>query len=151
FIQITPQNATNAAGTNHTLTITVTATGDGLLAARTANASIVTPPSTTGAFVSPPGSSCSYPGGAATATCTVVISSAGSGLTQVHATSNISFTNANGSVTRTTGAPGNVTHGCTANCDDATKHWVDAFIQISPQDATNPVGTTHTLTITVTA
>src|SRR5205823_2227292 len=121
-IQITPADATNAAGTNHTLTITVTATGGGVLKAGSATASIVTPPSTTGAFVGSP--TCSYTGGAATASCTVVITSAASGLTSVHATSNIDFTNANGGpVTRATSTAGNVTHGCTANCDDATKHW----------------------------
>src|SRR5262249_42841317 len=129
--------------------IAVTATGGGVLTAGTANAAIVTPPSTTGSFVGP--DSCSYAGGAATATCTVVIASAASGLTQVNASSSISFANANGSVSRSTGTPGNVTHGCTSNCDDATKHWVDAFIQIAPQNATNAVGTNHTLTITVTA
>jgi hypothetical protein len=32
------------------------------------------------------------------------------------------------------------------NCDDATKKWVDANIQITPATATNPVGTTHVLT-----
>ena len=69
----------------------------------------------------------------------------------MHANSSISFTNAFGSVTRDTGTPANVTAGCTVNCDDATKHWVDAFIQITPQNATNAVGTNHTLTITVNA
>ena len=66
FIQITPQNATNAVGTNHVLTITVNATDGGVLAAGTATASIVTPPSTTGSFVGSP--TCNYTGGAATAT-----------------------------------------------------------------------------------
>src|SRR5262249_23059843 len=127
FIQITPQEATNPAGSTHTLTITVTATGGGTLADGTANAQIVTPPSTTGSFVGP--SSCSYTGGGTTATCTVVITSAVGGLTQVNASSSIGFANATGSVSRSTGTPANVTGGCTVNCDNATKHWVDAFIQ----------------------
>ena len=101
FIQITPQNATNAVGTNHVLTITVNATNGGVLAAGTATASILTPPSTTGSFVGSP--SCNYTGGAATATCTVTITSAVAGTTTVQATSNIGFTNAAGTMTRTTG------------------------------------------------
>ena len=149
YIQITPQNATNAVGSNHVLTITVTATNGGILAAGTATASILTPPSTTGSFVGP--SSCNYTGGAATSSCTVTITSAAAGLTRVQASSNIGFTNAFGTVTRTTGTADNVTAGCPANCDNANKVWVDAYIQITPQNATNAVGTPHTLTITVTA
>src|SRR5262249_43198455 len=120
YIQIAPQNATNAVGTNHTLTITVTATGGGVLASGTANASIATPPSTTGSFVSPPGASCDYTGGAATASCIVVVTSPIAGLTQVHASSQISFNNATGSVTRATGSPANVNSGCPSDCNDAT-------------------------------
>src|SRR6185437_874951 len=103
-----------------------------------------------GSFVGP--NTCNYTGGAATASCTVTITSAVAGLTQVQATSNISFTNAaGGPLTRTTGTADNITAGCPANCGNANKTWVDAYIQISPQNATNPVGTNHTLTITVTA
>ena len=149
FIQIAPQNASNAVGTNHVLTITVNATNGGVLAAGTATASIITPPSTTGSFVGSP--SCNYAGGAATATCTVTITSAVSGTTQVQATSTIGFTNATGTVSRTTGTATNVTAGCTSNCANANKTWVDGFIQITPQNANNPVSTNHVLTITVNA
>ncbi len=146
-IQITPQTATNPAGTNHVLTITVNATGGGVLAAGTATASIVTPPSTTGSFVGSP--TCNYAGGAATASCTVTITSAVAGVTQVQATSNVGFTNAAGTLTRTTGTAANVTAGCAANCANATKNWVDANIQITPLTATNPTGTNHVLTVHV--
>ncbi len=149
FIQITPQNATNAVGTNHVLTITVNATNGGVLAAGTATASILNPPSTTGSFVGSP--SCNYAGGAATASCTVTITSAVSGLTQVQATSTIGFGNAAGTVSRTTGSADNTTAGCTVNCGNAAKNWADAFIQITPQNAANAVGTNHVLTITVNA
>ena len=54
FIQITPQNATDPVGDHHVLTITVNATNGGVLAAGTATASILTPPSTTGSFVGSP-------------------------------------------------------------------------------------------------
>ena len=149
YIQITPQNAANAVGTNHTLTITVNATDGGILASGTATASILTPPSTTGSFVGSP--SCNYTGGAATASCTVTITSAACGLTQVQAISTIGFNNATGTVTRTTGTADNMTAGCTVNCGNAAKNWVDAYIQITPQTAANAVGTNHVLTITVTA
>ncbi len=107
FIQITPQDAINPVGTTHVLTITVTATNGGVLASGTATASIVSPPSTTGSFVGSP--SCNYTGGAATASCTVTITSAATGLTSVHATSTIGFDNALGTVTRATSTAGNVT------------------------------------------
>ena len=149
FIQITPQSAANAVGNNHVLTITVSATGGGVLAAGTATASILTPPSTTGSFVGSP--TCSYAGGAATASCTVTITSAVAGTTSVQATSSIGFTGSIGTVTRTTGTATNVTAGCTVSCANAAKNWVDAFIQITPQSAANAVGTNHVLTITVNA
>src|SRR5262249_2441893 len=84
-IAITPANAVNAAGTNHTLTITVTASGANIDAAGgTATASITSGP---GSFVGSP--TCSYTGGAATASCNVVITSNATGTTVVSATSNI--------------------------------------------------------------
>jgi hypothetical protein len=126
FIQITPQSASNAVGNDHVLTITVTATGAGILAPGTATASIVTPPSTTGSFVGP--SSCSYAGGAATASCTVTITSALAGLTQVQASSTIGFNNAAGTVSRTTGTADDVTAGCTSGCDKASKLWISTFV-----------------------
>src|SRR5262249_46451176 len=104
FIQITPQNATNAIGTNHTLTIEVNATNGGVLSSGTATATIL-PSSTTGSFVGSP--TCDYAGGAATATCTVVITSAAAGHTDVQASSSISFNNTVGTVTRTTGTAQN--------------------------------------------
>src|SRR5439155_21809706 len=82
-ITITPPTATNAVGTNHTLTITVTASG-GTLDNGTATASITSGP---GGFVGPP--TCSYTGGGTTASCTVIITSLGAGITTISATSNI--------------------------------------------------------------
>ena len=65
-IQISPGSATNPTGTNHVLTITVNAVGGTLGAGpHTATASIVSGP---GSFVGSP--SCTYTGGAATASCT---------------------------------------------------------------------------------
>ena len=58
----------------------------------------------------------------------------------MQATSTIGFTNAAGTVSRTTATADNVTAGCTVNCGNANKNWVDAFIQITPQNATNAVG-----------
>src|SRR5439155_11377702 len=85
----------------------------------------------------------SYTGGGATASCTVVITSAATGTTVVSATSSIPLTG-DGSVTRTT-------NGTAGNSGTASKTWVDATIAITPATATNAVGTNHTLTITVTA
>src|SRR5262249_58182258 len=68
-IQITPATATNAVGTNHTLTITVNGINGNIDGgSHTATASIVSGP---GTFVVGP--TCTYAGGGATATCLVVI------------------------------------------------------------------------------
>src|SRR5206468_3120612 len=127
--------ATNAVGTNHTLTITVTAVNT-TLGSGTATASIANGP---GSFVG--SMTCSYTGGGATASCTVVITSATTGTTVVSATSSIPLTDA-GSVPRTT-------NGTAGNSAPASKTWADATIAITPAAATNAVGTNHTLTITV--
>src|SRR5207249_2259357 len=136
-IAITPATATNAVGTNHTLTITVTAVGT-TVGNGTATASITSGP---GSFVGSP--TCSYTGAGATASCTVVITSGTTGTTVVSATSSIPLTG-DGSVNRTTYCP-------TRRSSDLSKTWVDATIAITPAAATNAVGTNHTLTITVTA
>ena len=136
-IQITPATATNAVGTNHTLTITVNTSG-GMIAAGggTATATITSGP---GSFVG--GNTCTYSGGSASASCTVVITSATAGTTAVSATSNIPV-DGDGSLSRTT-------DGTAGSSGPAQMNWVDANIQIAPATATNPVGTNHTVTITV--
>ena len=73
-------------GTNHMLTITVNASAAALRrGSATATASIVR--RADGSFVGP--NTCNYTGGAATATCTVTITSAAAGTTVVSATSDI--------------------------------------------------------------
>src|SRR5438876_21765 len=114
-IQITPATAVNAVGTNHTLTITVNSVNT-TLGSGTATASITSGP---GSFVGSP--TCSYTGGGATASCTVVITSATTGTTVVSATSSIPLTG--GSVNRTT-------NGTAGNSAPASKTWVDATIAI---------------------
>src|SRR5439155_186580 len=136
-IAITPATATNSVGTNHTLTITVTAVGT-TVGDGTATASITSGP---GSFVGSP--KCSYTGAGATASCTVVITSATTGTTVVSATSSFPLTS-DGSLTRTPDP-------YTTHFRSASKTWADATIAITPATATNAVGTNHTLTITVTA
>ena len=136
-IQIAPATATNEIGTNHTLTITVNASGGTIAAGGgTATASIASGP---GSFVG--ANTCTYTGGSASASCTVVITSATVGTTKVSATSSIPLAGA-GSLSRTTDGTG-------SNSSPAEKTWVDANIQIAPATATNAAGTNHTLTITV--
>ena len=81
-------------------------------------------------------------GGAATATCTVKISSAADGTTVV---------NAETIVTVNTVLLHRETNGTGANSGNASKNWVNANIQIAPANATNAVGTNHVLTITINA
>src|SRR5207253_2126484 len=129
-------------GTNHVLTITVSALGGTLDAGQhTATASIVSGP---GGFVGSP--TCTYTGGAATASCTVTISSGATGTTVVSATADVPVNGV--TITRTTGTAANTDSGGSGN---ASKAWVDANIQITPASATNPTGTNHVLTITVNA
>src|SRR4029079_19315274 len=104
-------------------------------------ASILSAP---GSFVGP--NSCTYTGGAATATCTVTITSAAVGTTVVSATSDIPV--AGQTITRTTNTAVNTAAGGSGN---ANKLWVNANIQITPANATNAVGTNHVLTITINA
>src|SRR5205809_3875219 len=83
---------------------------------------------------------CSYTGGGATASCTVIITSATTGTTVVSATSSIPLTG-EGSVNRTTDSTA-------GNSNPAGKTWVDAAILVNPPTATNNIGTNHTLTDT---
>ncbi len=65
----------------------------------------------------------------------------------MQATSTIGFTNAAGTVTRTTGTAANVTAGCTANCGNATKNWGDVTVVTHVRDAAG-VDVTNSTTIT---
>ena len=137
-IQISPLQATNPVGTNHTLTGHVNVnSGSGFVNApdgTTINFSILSGP---GSFVGGV-SSCNTTGG--TGSCTVQITSAVTGTTVVRASTNVTVGGV--SLTRATG-DANV-----GDSADAQKLWQfrDANIQISPLTATNPVGTNHTLT-----
>src|SRR6266446_8668470 len=113
-INITPATGTNAVGANPVLTITVKALGRTIDAGpHTATASIVSGP---GSFVGP--ASCTYTGGAETASCTVTITSAATGTTVVSATSGIPVNSV--TITRTTGTAANTAAGGSGN---ANKNW----------------------------
>src|SRR5439155_507134 len=121
----------------HTLTIMVTAVGT-TLGDGTATASITSGP---GSFVGSP--ACSYTGGGATASCTVVITSGPTGSTVVSASSSIRLTG-DGAVNRTT-------DGTAGNSGPASKTWTDATTPIPPPFPSTTLFPTHTLTIMVTA
>src|SRR5262249_58916217 len=107
----------------------------------TATASIVSGP---GSFVGP--NTCTYTGGAATASCTVTITSAATGTTVVSATSDIPV---DGQViTRTTNTAVNTAAGGSGN---ANKVWVNANIQITPAKDRKSVEKGNGLTITINA
>src|SRR5438093_515984 len=136
-IAITPATATNAVGTNHTLTITVTAVGT-TVGNGTATASITSGP---GSFVGSP--TCSYTGGGSRADDNTSVLQSLTRTTFGPAPSYIPLTGA-GSVTRTTDVTaGNIFSSCNT-CHDATLSFLHDALPIS-------VGTNHTLTITVTA
>src|SRR5439155_1433881 len=81
-------------------------------------------------------------GGGATASCTVIITSATTGTTVVSATSSIPLTDA-GSVPRTT-------NGTRSEERRVGKECGDGRMAITPAKANNAMCTNHTLTITVT-
>ena len=139
-IQINPATATNAVGTNHTLTISVTPL-NGTIDAGTYTATASLNAGSAGSFVGG-ANTCTYTNAAPT--CKVVITSTVNGTSTVHATT--TFSVAGQQMTRATSTSVNSNAG---GSNDAVKTWVDGKISINPPTATNAVGTTHTLTISV--
>jgi uncharacterized repeat protein (TIGR01451 family) len=132
-IRISPATANNPVGTNHVLTITVGAIGGTIGAGpHTATASIVSGP---GGFVGSP--SCTYTGGAATASCQVTITSASTGTTVVSATAAVPVSGV--TITRTTGTTVNAAVGGSGN---ASKLWADATARTDILNASGAVVTT---------
>jgi hypothetical protein len=133
-IQISPPSAFNEIGTPHVLTGHVNVNdGSGYVnapAGTTITFSIVSGP---GALSAP---SCATL--LATGSCSVTLTSGIPGVTTVNASTTVVV---NGVTLNR--ATGDAKAGDSAN---ASKTFVDANIQISPQTATNPVGTNHTLT-----
>src|SRR5262249_34139132 len=104
----------------------------------TATASILSGPGTFVGGVN----TCTYTGGAATASCQVTITSAVAGRAGGGASADIPGSGATISRTaRTKPGPGGT--------GNASKTWGDASIQITPLTAVNATGTNHVLTITV--
>jgi hypothetical protein len=138
-IQISPAQATNPIGSTHTLTGHVNVAPDGSTFSNAPAGTLIT-----FSIVSGPGS---FVGGvntcttiAATGSCTVQITSLVAGTTVVRAATDVTVS-------------GVVLHretndGHLGDSADANKLWFvpDANIQISPAQATNPIGSTHTLT-----
>ena len=135
-------------GTNHVFTITVHGV-NGLLDAGTfpATATKVSGP---GGFPPPNNTAtCNYTvpaGGAATASCTVTLTSSTSGQTIVSATSDIHVEAQ--TITRTTSTSLNSTACAPATCNNAVKNWATARITITP-NAANEIGKPHTFTVAV--
>ena len=144
-ISIAP-NATNAVGEPHTFTVTLEVDpGTGTFGPAAGEHVDVTLTDSNGAAHTAPTGSCTNAGANTNAAgqCTITFSSPSAGQVTAHATSTLSV---NGSAPFTV-----ATDGTAGNSGDAVKTFVNANIQINPPTATNPVGTTHVLTITVNA
>ena len=144
YIQISPLTASNEVGTNHVLTVTVKTndgSGSGYQPASgvSVTASLTNSNGATADFVLTGANSCTT---GASGTCTVTIKSPAAGQTTINAATS-GLTVGGVALSRATGD--------TKSQDslDATKTWVDAYIQISPLTASNEVGTNHVLTVTV--
>jgi hypothetical protein len=85
--------------------------------------------------LSPVSGDCTTAGG--TGSCTIDLTSATAGVTVVNASTDITI---NGTTIHVT------TDGSNGNSGSATKTWVDANIQISPLQDTDPINDQHTLT-----
>jgi hypothetical protein len=138
-IQISPPTASNAIGTNHTLTGHVNISTDNVNftpapAGTVINFTLTNSNGATATFVGGV-NSCTTVG--ATGSCTVAITSPTPGTTVVHASTDVTVS---GTVLH------RETDGVAPNSGDANKNWVDANIQVTPATANNPVGTNHTIT-----
>ncbi|MGH3118504.1 MAG: prealbumin-like fold domain-containing protein, partial [Gaiellales bacterium] len=136
-IELAPPTAVNEVGEEHTVTATVKQdTGSGFTNApdgTTVSFSLLNDSADT-AFVGP--SSCMTTNGS----CSVKIKGTSTGSVDIRATT--TFTVLGQPLTRTTGSGA-------PNSGDANKRYVDAKIELSPLQATNPVGQEHTVTATV--
>jgi hypothetical protein len=156
-IGITPQTKSNPTGTSHTFTVTVLkdiGDGNGLTtpaAGETVTTKIV---DSLGATSTMTGGSCGAAGGTtgtgttdANGQCTIIINGPTTGLVQafayvtVHFAGGLTINRDADSTTPTIHGPGGT--------EEASKTWVDANISITPQTKANPVGTSHTFTVTV--
>jgi hypothetical protein len=137
-IQITPLTATNRVGDPHVFTATVQVndgSGAGYVNAPDGTQVSFTIDNGPGSFTTP--NPCATSGG--TGSCQITLTSAATGQTTVsaHVTTSV------GGVVLT-----RVTNGTGGSSGPATKTWVNAYIQISP-DATNQVGHSHTFVATL--
>jgi hypothetical protein len=132
LILINPPEATNGVGDDHVFTVTVRKIEQGV-ASPAAGVHVQTAiTSGPGAFVGP--DSCTTN---AAGDCTVTINSTSTGLTKVEASATVTVNGRDVDV---------VTDGHGANAAPAVKRWVNARLVVSPSEATNAVGDTHTFT-----
>src|SRR5215211_628162 len=139
-ITISP-SATNEIGDPHTFTVTVSRNaGSGYVPASGEHVDFTLTSSNGAASVlNAAASTCDNagPNTNAAGQCTIVFTSNSPGKVTGHASATLAIDGH--SVTIQTDGSGD-------NSSDAVKTFVDANIQISPQSATNPIGTNHTLT-----
>jgi hypothetical protein len=131
-LSLTPPKAANQVGDLHTFTAHLEFdTGSGFADAPAGKTIDLAKTSGPGALSA---TSCDTD---ANGECTFDLSSAVTGLTTVHATFDGTIATAQG------------TADATASSDDAVKRWVDARLQLTPPQAANRVGDTHTFTATL--
>jgi hypothetical protein len=143
-IEISPLAAANQVGADHDLTVTVMTAGGNIA---TGGAEVTASISGVGSITSPNPSDTNG-AGTMTGTTTVTITSLVTGLSTVDATASIGIdVDGDGvaDITLTRSTDGTTPFTLT-NSDDADKRWVDARLSLTPEQAANQVGTTHTLT-----
>jgi hypothetical protein len=137
-ISIAP-DATNEVGASHTFTVTLQKdTGSGFVPAAGEHVDVTLTDSNGAAHTAPTGTCTNAgPNTDVNGQCTITFSSPTAGKVTGHASSTLTV--GSGQITVATDGTG-------GSSGDAVKTFVDANIQITPAEATNPVNTNHTLT-----
>lgn len=134
-VSVSPETDENLTGSNHVFTVLIerdSGDGDGFQPLADANPSLEI---TDGpGDILAPANLCASVGTDASGECTVTISSSETGTTTVRASY--------------LGAAAD-SEAVTFGSNLATKKWVDYLIDVDPDRAVNPVGTTHTFTVTL--
>ena len=139
LILINPPAAENEVGHNHTFTVTVFKTVDGVTspaAGIVAHTSAVNSLGATASYVGSPDCTTNASG-----QCNVVIVSSTTGVTTVTASATVPVTA--GGITKNVDV---ITDGQNGNQAPAQKRWVKATLDVTPPEATNKVGDPHVFT-----
>jgi hypothetical protein len=151
-ILLSPEDASNAAGANHTITATLQYSGNGTTWTNAGSGQTITfsivPANPNVSFVPANQNTCSTGAGGS---CSVTINDTHPETVGIHASSTFSVTGIGGTFSVATSAANCDTSAGSANngtCD-AVKHYIVGRILLTPESAINLAGNPHTYTATL--